>query len=43
METLAREAGLSEDEVGLICGEDGYAVRFRLAELWGQLLHWLKG
>lgn len=43
VETLAREAGLSEDEVGLICGEDGYAVRFRLAELWGQLLHWLKG
>lgn len=43
VETLARSAGLSEDEIGLICGEEGYAVRFRLVELWGKLMHWLKG
>lgn len=43
VEALARSAGLSEQEIGLICGKEGYAVRFRLAELWGHLLHWLKG
>lgn len=43
VEELAQSAGLSEQEIGLICGEEGYALRFRLVELWGQLLHWLKG
>lgn len=42
VETLARSAGLTEEEIGLICGQKGYVLRFKLAELWGQLMHWLK-
>lgn len=41
-ETVAREAGLSEDEIGLICEEEGYVIRFRLVDWWGKLMHRLR-
>lgn len=38
VEETAALAGLSEDEVSLITGEDeGYVVRFKLLELWDEL------
>lgn len=42
IDTIAREAGLSEDEIGFI-SEDGtqYVVRFKLTELWEKLKAWL--
>ena len=40
----ALSAGLSEDQVSLITGEDeGYVVKFRAMELLGDLQHWLSG
>lgn len=41
-ETMAREAGLTEDEIGLICEEEGYVIRFRLLDLWGKVQQWLR-
>lgn len=41
-ETVAREAGLSEDEIGLICEEEGYVIRFQLVDWWGKLMHRLR-
>ena len=38
-ETVAREAGLTENEIGLICEEDGYVIRFQLIDWWGKLMH----
>lgn len=38
----AREAGLTEQEIGLICEQNGYILRFKLAELWGRILHTLR-
>ncbi len=40
-ESVAREAGLSEDEIGLICEENGYVIRFKLVDLWGKLTGFL--
>ncbi len=40
-ETVAREAGLSEDEIGLICEENGYVIRFKLVDLWGKVAGFL--
>ena len=38
VETTAAMAGLSEDEISLITGEDGgYVVKFKLVELWEEL------
>ena len=38
----ALQAGLSEDQVSLITGEDeGYVVKFRAMELWEDFQHWL--
>ena len=34
-----KEFSLSEEEISLICEEKGYIIRFRLADLWGKLLH----
>ena len=40
----ALSAGLSEDQVSLITGEDeGYVVKFRAMELWEDFQHWLSG
>ena len=36
---IAKEFSLSEEEISLICEEDGYIIRFKLADLWGKLLH----
>ena len=41
-ETVAREAGLTQDEIGLICEEDGYVIRFQLVDWWGKVLHKLR-
>lgn len=41
-ETVAREAGLTEDEIGLICEEEGYVIRFRLLDWWGRLKHLIR-
>ena len=41
-ETVAREAGLTEDEIGLICEENGYVIRFQLIDWWGKVLHKLR-
>lgn len=41
-ETVAREAGLTEDEIGLICEENGYVIRFQLIDWWGKALHKLR-
>lgn len=39
----AAQAGLSEDQVALITGQDGgYVLRFKLIELWEEFLHKLK-
>ncbi len=42
IDAVAREAGLSDSDIALI-REDGtgYVVRFKLAEVWGNLRHWL--
>lgn len=38
----ALQAGLSQDQVSLITGEDeGYVVKFRAMELWEDFQHWL--
>ena len=38
----ALSAGLSEDQVSLMTGEDeGYVVKFRAMELWEGFQHWL--
>ena len=38
----AIQAGLTDDDVSLITGEDtGYVLRFRSVELWEQLRQWL--
>ena len=41
--SVARGAGLTDDEIALI-REDGtgYVVRFKLAELWGNVRHWIE-
>ena len=40
VEELAARAGLTEDEVAFLCDEnEGYVLRFKIAELWGRLLH----
>ena len=36
---IAKEFSLSEEEISLICEEEGYIIRFKLADLWGKLLH----
>ena len=36
---IGKEFSLSEEEISLICEEKGYIIRFRLADLWGKLLH----
>ena len=36
---IAKEFSLSEEEISLICEEEGYVIRFKLADLWGKLLH----
>ena len=36
---IAKEFSLTEKEISLICEEKGYIIRFRLADLWGKLLH----
>ncbi len=41
-EQAAREAGLTEEEIGLIFSDEGYILRFRLAELWRALLQKLR-
>ena len=41
-EQAAREAGLTEEEIGLIFSDEGYILRFRLAELWRTLLQKLR-
>ena len=41
-ETVAREAGLTEDEIGLICEDEGYVIRFQLVDWWGKLIHKLR-
>ena len=41
-ETVAREASLSEAEIGLICEENGYAIRFQLVDWWGKVMHKLR-
>ena len=42
IDAVAREAGLSDSDIALI-REDGtgYVVRFKLAEVWGNVRHWL--
>lgn len=39
---IAENAGLTRDEIGLICGEKGYVLRFKLVEWWNRLRHHLK-
>lgn len=42
MPQTAIQAGLTDDDVSLIIGEDtGYVLRFRSVELWEQLRQWL--
>ncbi len=42
MPRTAIQAGLTDDDVSLITGEDtGYVLRFRSVELWEQLRQWL--
>ena len=36
---IGKEFSLSEEEISLICEEKGYIIRFRLADMWGKLLH----
>ena len=36
---IGKEFSLSEEEISLICEEKGYIIRFKLADLWGKLLH----
>ena len=36
---IGKAFSLSEEEISLICEEKGYIIRFRLADLWGRLLH----
>lgn len=36
---IGKEFSLSEEEISLICEDKGYIIRFRLADLWGKLLH----
>lgn len=36
---IAKEFSFTEKEISLICKEEGYIIRFRLADLWGKLLH----
>lgn len=39
LERYAREGGLTDEEIGLICGEEEYRIRFRVIDLWNRLLH----
>ena len=32
---------MNSEDLALICEEDGYELRFRIVELWGELLSWL--
>lgn len=32
------QSAMSAEEYAIVCGEDGYELRFRLLELWGELL-----
>ena len=41
-ETVAREAGLTEEEIGFICEKEGYVIRFQLVDWWGKVLHKLR-
>lgn len=36
---IAKEFSLSDEEISLICEEEGYVIRFKLADLLGKLLH----
>ena len=36
---IGKAFSLSEEEISLIGEEKGYIIRFRLADLWGRLLH----
>ena len=35
---IGKEFSLSDEEIFLICEEEGYIIRFKLADLWGKLL-----
>ena len=39
---IAEHAGLTREEIGLICGEEGYILRFKLVEWWNRLRHGLQ-
>lgn len=39
---IAEHAGLTREEIGLICGEEGYILRFKLVEWWNRLRHELQ-
>ena len=39
---LAWRQGLTREEIGLICGEEGYILRFKLVEWWNRLRHGLQ-
>ncbi len=34
-------SAMSGDDLSLICEDEGYELRFRIVELWGELLAWL--
>lgn len=38
MRAIAADAGLSQNEISLICEEKGYIIQFRLADFWGRVL-----
>lgn len=42
LEEIAKESGLSDEEISLICEEKGYVLRFQLIDLWGKLVHKLR-
>ena len=37
------ESVMSRDDLSLICEEEGYELRFRIVELWGELVSLLEG
>ena len=43
VEKIAASAGLTKDEAALICGEDGYILRFKLMDWCGKLRGMLTG
>ncbi|MBR5536608.1 MAG: stage II sporulation protein R [Clostridia bacterium] len=36
--SIAAEFSLSDEEISLICEEEGYIIRFKLADLWGKFV-----